>query len=121
MYLQRLLQLTGYRACRLRAGFTALIEQFASTEVDTFSLEGQLEGTRITRKGDPHSQFTPPPPKMVTAGRQCASSSTITPTKICSANLYRPIKRRVGHAQGNTPKGEPGPFQKASDIKTIWN
>ena len=26
-------------------------------EADTVALEDQLEGTRITRKGDPHSQF----------------------------------------------------------------
>ena len=33
---------------------------------------------------------------MVAGGRQCAHRSTITPTKTCSADLYRRIKRRVG-------------------------
>ena len=34
------------------------------TPYETFSvaLEKQLEGTRITGKGDPHSQVNPPPP-----------------------------------------------------------
>ena len=30
-------------------------------EADKVALEEQLEGTRITRKDDPHSQFLPPP------------------------------------------------------------
>ena len=47
-------------------------------EADTVALEEQLEGTRITRKGDPRSQFTPPSSKMVAAGRQCDSRSIIT-------------------------------------------
>ena len=66
-----------------------------------------LEGTRITRKGDTCSQIAPPPPKVVAGGKQCASRSTITPTKTCSADIYRCIKRRVGcslkraHYKGN--------------------
>ena len=35
---------------------------------------------------------------MVAGGKQCASRSTITPTKTCSANIYRRIKRRVGRS-----------------------
>ena len=71
------------------------------------ALEEQLEGTRITRKGDTHSQVAPPPLKVVAGGKQCASRSTITPTKTCSADIYRRIKRRVGcslkrtHCKGN--------------------
>ena len=42
-------------------------------EADTLALERQLEGTRITRKGDPYPQITTSPSKMVTGGRQCAS------------------------------------------------
>ena len=40
-------------------------------------------------------------------GKQCATRSTITPSKTCSANIYRRIKRRVGrslrraHCKGN--------------------
>ena len=39
-----------------------------------------------------------PPPTMVAGGRQCASRSTITPNKTCSADLYRRTKRRVGRS-----------------------
>ena len=39
-----------------------------------------------------------PPSKVVAGGKQCASRSTITPSKTCSANLYRGIKRRVGRS-----------------------
>ena len=68
------------------------------------ALEEQLEGTRITRKGDTRSQVTPPSLKVVAGGKQCSSRSTITPTKTCSADIY---KRRVGrslkrtHCKGN--------------------
>ena len=78
-----------------------------SYETHTVALEEQLEGTGITRKGDAHSQITPPPPKVMAGGKQCASRSTITPTKTCSADIYRRIKRRVGrslkraHCKGN--------------------
>ena len=61
------------------------------------ALEKQLEGTRVTGKGDLGPQIPPPPSKVVAGGKQCASRSTITPSKTCSANLYRRIKRRVGH------------------------
>ena len=58
----------------------------------------QLDSTRDTGKGDPHSKVTPPTSKMVAGAKQCAHRSTITPTKSCSANLYRRIKRRVGRS-----------------------
>ena len=61
------------------------------------ALEKQLEGTRVTGKGDLGPQIPPPPSKVVAGGKQCALRSTITPSKTCSANLYRRIKRRVGH------------------------
>ena len=78
-----------------------------SHETHTVALEKQLEGPRITGKGDPGSQVPPPPSKVVAGGKQCATRSTITPTKTCSANIYRRIKRRVGrslrraHCKGN--------------------
>ena len=78
-----------------------------SYETRTVALEEQLEGTRITRKGDTRSQIAPPPPKVVAGRKQCASRSTITPSKKCSADIYRRIKRRVGrslkraHCKGN--------------------
>ena len=78
-----------------------------SHETHTVALEKQLEGTRITRKGDNRSQVAPPSLKVVAGGKQCSSRSTITPTKTCSADIYRRIKRRVGrslkqtHCKGN--------------------
>ena len=68
-----------------------------SHEAHTVALE-KLEGQRITSKGDPSSQVTPPPPKVVAGGKQCATRLTIAPSKICSANIYRHIKRRVGRS-----------------------
>ena len=65
-------------------------------ETHTVALEKQLEGPRVTGKGDPGPQIPPPPSKVVAGGKQCASRSTITPSKTCYANLYRRIKRRVG-------------------------
>ena len=65
-------------------------------ETHTVVSQKQLEGTRDTRKGDPHSKVTPSTSEMVAGGRQCAHRSTITPVKTCSADLYRRIKRRVG-------------------------
>ena len=76
-------------------------------ETHTVALEKQLEGPRITGKGDSGPQVPPPPSKVVAGGKQCAKRSTITPSKTCSANIYRCIKRRVGrslrrtHCKGN--------------------
>ena len=78
-----------------------------SYETHIVALEEQLEGPRITRKGDTSPQVTPPSLKMVAGGKQCATRSTITPTKTCCADIYRRIKRRVGrslkrtHCKGN--------------------
>ena len=67
-------------------------------ETHTVALEKQLEGPRITGKGDPGPQVPPPPSKVVAGGKQCVTRSTITPSTTCSANIYRRIKRRVGHS-----------------------
>ena len=77
-----------------------------STAYETHTV-AQLESTRITRKGDTCSQDAPPPLKVVAGGRQCPSRSTITPTKTCSADIYRCIKRRVGSSlkQTHTARG----------------
>ena len=69
-------------------------------ETHTVALEKQLEGPRITGKGDPGPQVPPPPSKVVAGGNQCATKSTITPSTTCSADLYRRIKRRVGCSLG---------------------
>ena len=71
-----------------------------SHETHKVALEKQLEGTRITGKGDTRSQVAPPSLKVVAGGKQCSSRSTITPTKTCSADIYRRIKRRVGRSLG---------------------
>ena len=76
-------------------------------ETHTVALEKQLEGSRVTRKGDSSPQVAPPPPKVVAGGKQSGTRSTITPSKTCSANIYRHIQRRVGrslkraHCKGN--------------------
>ena len=67
-------------------------------ETHTVASQKQLKGTRITRKGDPNSQVPAPPFTMVAERRQCTYRPTITPNKICSANLYRCIKTRVGRS-----------------------
>ena len=76
-------------------------------EACTVPLEEQLEGTRITTKGDPPTQVAPPSSEMVAGGKQYVFMSTITPTKANSANLYRCMKRRMRrslmqtHCKGN--------------------
>ena len=78
-----------------------------SYEAHTVALKKQLEGPRVTRKGNPGPQVPPAPSKVVAGGKQCATRSTITPSKTCSANIYRCIKKRVGrsirraHCKGN--------------------
>ena len=67
-------------------------------QLHTVALKEQLEGTRVTREGDPHTQIAPSSLKMVAGVKQCALRSTITPITTCSADLYRCIKRRVGHS-----------------------
>ena len=71
-------------------------------ETHTVASQKQLEGTRITRKGDPNSQVPASPLTMVATGRQLSYRPTITPNKACSANLYRHIKRRVGRSLKRT-------------------
>ena len=73
-----------------------------SFETHSVASQKQLEGTRITRKGDPNPQVPAPPFTMVAEGRQCTYRPTITPNKTCSANIYRRIKRRVGRSLKRT-------------------
>ena len=44
----------------------------------------QLEGTRVLRIGHTHAKVDPSTSEMVAREKQCASISTITPTKTCS-------------------------------------
>ena len=67
-------------------------------ETHTMASQKQMEGTRITGKGDPNSQVPVPPFTLVARRGQCPNRPTITPNKACSANLYRRIKRRVGRS-----------------------
>ena len=95
-----------------------------SYETHTVALEEQLEDTRITRKGDTRSQVAPPPLKVVAGGKQCSSRSTITPSKTCSADIYRCIKRRVGrslkgtHCKGNLVSSRKQVAHKSLGIKS---
>ena len=102
-----------------------------SHEAHTVALEKQLEGPRVTRKGDHGPQVAPPPSKMVAGGKQCASRSTITRSKTCSANIYRRIKRSVGrslrraHCKGNLIPSRKQvahkPSRSISSSKTVSN
>ena len=98
----------------------ASLSRSTSYETHTLALEEQLEGARITRKGDTCSQVAPPPLKVVAGGKQCASRSTITPTKTCSADIYRGIKRRVGRSLKRTHcKGNLVTFRKQVAHKSL--
>ena len=89
-------------------------------ETHTVALEKQLEGPRITGKGDPGPQVPPPPSKVVAGGKQCATRSTITPSKTCSANFYRRIKRRVGRSLRRAHcKGNLVPFREQTAHKPL--
>ena len=67
-------------------------------ETHTVASQKQLEATRISREGYPSTKVPAPSLTMVARGRQCTSRPTITPSKTCSANFYRCIKRRVGRS-----------------------
>ena len=58
----------------------------------------QLEGTRISGEDYPSTKVPAPSLTMVARRRQGASRPTVTPSKTCSANFYRRIKRRVGRS-----------------------
>ena len=60
----------------------------------TVASQKQLEDTGVTRKGYSNSQVPGPSLTMVARRRH---RPTITLNKTCAANLYRRIKRRVGH------------------------
>ena len=69
-----------------------------SYETHSVASQTQLEGTRITGKGDPNPQVLAPPFTRMAEGRQCTYKPTITPNKTCSANICRCINRRVGRS-----------------------
>ena len=104
---EKMLKLLSLPACPVRE-FMSLIGLLTATEKqvrlgqlhETHSVpsQTQLEGPRITGKGDPNPQVLAPPFTMMAEGRQCTYSPTITPNTICSANIYSRINRRVGHS-----------------------
>ena len=67
-------------------------------ETHTVASQKQLEGPRISREDYPSTKDPAPSLTVVAKRRQCASGSTITPSKTCAANFYRRIKRRVGRS-----------------------
>ena len=67
-------------------------------ETHTVAPQKQLEGPRDNGKGHSHPKVTPSTSEMVAGGKQCYHRLTITPTKTCSADVYRCIKRRVGRS-----------------------
>ena len=93
-------------ACPVRQ-FMSLIGLLTATEkqvrpttheTHTVASQKQLEGTRISREDYPSTKDPAPSFTMVAKRRQCASRSTVTPSKTCTANFYRRIKRRVGRS-----------------------
>ena len=67
-------------------------------ETHTVAPQKQLEGTRISGEDYPSTEVPAPALTMVARRRQGASRPTFTPSKTCSANFYRHIKRRVGRS-----------------------
>ena len=95
-------------ACPVRQ-FMSLIGLLTATEKQVhlgrlhmrpiqWHLKNNWEGTRISREDYPPTKVPAPPLTMVARGRQCASRPTTTPSKTCSADIYRRIKRRVGRS-----------------------
>ena len=64
----------------------------------TVAPQEQLENPRDFGEDHSHTQITPPTSEMVAGGGQCYHRPTPAPSSTCTANLYRRIKRRVGHS-----------------------
>ena len=67
-------------------------------ETHSVASQEQLVSTGISRKGHPFAPISASSLAMVARGKQCPHPPTITPHKACSANIYRRIKRMVGHS-----------------------
>ena len=80
----------------------ASLSRPSAHEARSMAPQEQLEGTGIIRKGHSHTRFSTSTSKMVVGGKQCVARTTFTPTKPCSADLYRRIKRRVGRSLRRT-------------------
>ena len=67
-------------------------------EANSMAFEEQLESTGIPGEGHSNSQVLAPTLTMVVGRKECPHRPTTTPSKTCSANLYRRIKRRLGRS-----------------------
>ena len=67
-------------------------------EAHSMASQKQLENTGIPGKTDPSTQIATSSFAMVAGRKQCPHRPAITPYAACSANLYRRIKRRLGHS-----------------------
>ena len=75
-------------------------------EANSMAFEKQLASTGIPREGHSNFQVLAPTLTMVVGRKECPHRPTTTPSKTCSANLYRRIKRRVGaHLNEHTARG----------------
>ena len=101
-----------------------LVPRLVTHETNPMAFEKQLEGTGVIRPTDISPQVSPPTFKVVTGERQCTARLTFTPTKTCSANLYRRIKRRMGnslkraHCKGNLVSSKKPITHKLSGAKS---
>ena len=82
---EKMLKLLSLPACPVRE-FRSVIDtnsyrKASSYETHSVASQTQLEGPRITGKGDPNPQVLAPPFTMMAEGRQCTYSPTITPNK----------------------------------------
>ena len=71
-------------------------------ETHTVASQKQLENTGVSREDHSSTQVPASSLTVVDKRKQCASGSALTPSKTCSANLYRRIKRRVGRSLKRT-------------------
>ena len=67
-------------------------------EAHSVAPQKKLENTGIPTQTDPSAQISASSLAMVAARRQRSHRPTTTPSTVCSANLYRRIKRRVGRS-----------------------
>ena len=67
-------------------------------EANSMSSQEQLESTGFLGRNHTATRIPAPPPPMVVGGGKCPPGATFTPRKICSSDVYRRIKRRLGRS-----------------------
>ena len=100
---QKITVLLQTRYCRVRT-FMSLIGLLTATEKQVplgrlhmrVAPQEALESPRISGKGDPNSEVSPPVPAVVDPRGKCPKGSALTPPATRSSNLYRCLKRRLG-------------------------